>query len=63
MRYTSIEHTKFLLQEVHHVKDVFALSHFSHLNWEEAWMMIESAKLLADRDMAPYFKAMDAEPA
>ncbi|MCA4895191.1 MAG: acyl-CoA dehydrogenase [Cytophagales bacterium] len=63
MRYTSIEHTKFLLQEVHHVSDVFALPHFSHLNWEEAWMMIESAKLLADRDMAPYFKAMDAEPA
>jgi alkylation response protein AidB-like acyl-CoA dehydrogenase len=62
-RYTSLEHTKFLLQEVHRVKDVFALLHFAHLNWEEAWMMIESAKLLADRDMAPYFREMDEQPA
>ncbi len=62
-RYTSMEHIKFLLQEVHQVKDVFAKPHFSHLNWEEAWMMIESAKQLADRDMAPYFKEMDSQPA
>lgn len=62
-RYTSMEHVKFLLQEVHQVKDVFALPHFSHVNWEEAWMMIESAKQLADRDMAPYFKEMDSQPA
>jgi alkylation response protein AidB-like acyl-CoA dehydrogenase len=61
--YTSMEHLKFLLQEVHRVKDVLAKSRFSHLNWEEAWMMIESAKLLADRDMAPYFKEMDSKPA
>ncbi len=62
-RYTSMEHLKFLLQEVHQAEDVFALPHFSHVNWEEAWMMIESAKLLADRDMAPYFKEMDSQPA
>ncbi|MBI3221092.1 MAG: acyl-CoA dehydrogenase [Bacteroidetes bacterium] len=62
-RYTSIEYNKFLLQEVHQVNDIFSLPRFAHLNWEEAWMMIEAAKLLADRDMAPYFKEMDAQPA
>lgn len=62
-RYTSIEHIKFLLQEVHPLNDLFSLPHFAHLNWEEAWMMIGSAKQFADRDMAPYFREMDEQPA
>ncbi len=62
-QYMSMPHLKFLLQEVHQVNDLFSLNKFSHLNWEQAWMMVESAKLLADRDMAPYFKAMDETPA
>lgn len=62
-RYTSIENLRFLLQEVHNLRDLFALPKYSHLNWEEAWMMVESAKLLADRDMAPFFRAMDETPA
>ncbi len=63
MKYTSMEHTKFLLQEVHNVNEVFSLPHFSHLNWEDSWTMVESAKKLADRDMAPYFREMDEQPA
>ena len=62
-RYTSMEHLKFLLQEVHQVNDLFSLEKFSHLNWEQVWMIVESAKLFADRDMAPYFKEMDEPPA
>ena len=62
-RYTSMEHIKFLLQEVHPLKDLFSLPYFAHLNWEEAWMMIGSAKQFADRDLAPYFKEMDEQPA
>jgi alkylation response protein AidB-like acyl-CoA dehydrogenase len=62
-KYTSMEHTKFLLQEVHGVNEIFSLPYFSHLNWEEAWMMIESAKQFADRDIAPHFRAMDDQPA
>ena len=62
-RYTSIEHIKFLLQEVHPLNDLFSWPHFAHLNWEEAWMMIGSAKQFADRDMAPYFREMDEQPA
>ncbi len=61
--YTSMAHLKFLLQEVHQVNDLFSLEKFSHLNWEQAWMIVESAKLLADRDMAPFFKEMDETPA
>jgi alkylation response protein AidB-like acyl-CoA dehydrogenase len=62
-RYTSMENLKFLLQEVHPVTELFSLEKFSHLNWEQVWMIIESAKLLADRDMAPYLKEMDEQPA
>ena len=61
--YTNMSHLKFLLQEVHQVNDLFSLEKFSHLNWEQAWMIVESAKLLADRDMAPFFKEMDEPPA
>ncbi len=61
--YTSLDHLKFLLKEVHPIEPLFALSRFSHLNWEQSWMVVESAKLLADRDMAPYFKEMDRQPA
>jgi len=62
-RYTNLDHLKFLLQEVHPIDDLFKLSKFSHVNWEQAWMMVESAKTLADRHMAPYFREMDEKPA
>ncbi|CAN5328460.1 acyl-CoA dehydrogenase [soil metagenome] len=62
-KYTSMENLKFLIQEVHNVNELFSLENFSHLNWEQAWMIVESAKLLADRDMAPYLKEMDEQPA
>ena len=62
-RYTNMEHVRFLLQEVHNLQDLFVHERYAHLNWEQAWMIVESAKLLADRDMAPYFKEMDEQPA
>ncbi|MEJ0056653.1 MAG: acyl-CoA dehydrogenase [Bacteroidota bacterium] len=62
-RYTSMENLRFLLQEVHSVAELFSLEKFSHLNWEQVWMIVESAKMLADRDMAPYLKEMDEQPA
>ncbi|MDE3253564.1 MAG: acyl-CoA dehydrogenase, partial [Bacteroidota bacterium] len=34
-----------------------------HLDAEQAWMMIESAKLFADQDMFPYYQSMDQTPA
>ncbi len=57
--YTNLDHLKFLLKDVHPIEPLFALPKFSHVNWEQAWMMVESAKALADRHMAPFFKEMD----
>lgn len=59
--YTNLDNLKFLLQEVHPLETLFALPRFSHLNWEQCWMMVESAKALADRHMAPYFREMDIQ--
>lgn len=61
--YTNMEFLKFLLFNVHPVNSLFKYERFAHLNEEQAWMMIESAKLLADQEMAPYFKQMDETPA
>ncbi|MDZ4714563.1 MAG: acyl-CoA dehydrogenase [Cytophagales bacterium] len=57
--YTSIPHLKFLLREVHRVEDLFEHERYAHVNWEQAAMMVDAAKELADRHMAPYFRAMD----
>lgn len=61
--YTNMELLKFLLFNVHPINQLFSYERFAHLNEEQAWMMIESAKLLADQEFAPYFKEMDATPA
>lgn len=63
VNYTNLELLKFLLINVHPIKQLFNHERFAHLNEEQAWMMIESAKLLADQEFAPYFKEMDATPA
>jgi alkylation response protein AidB-like acyl-CoA dehydrogenase len=63
MRYTNLDLLKFLLFEVHPVNELFQYERFAHLNDEQVWMMIESAKLLADQTMAPHFKSMDEQPA
>jgi alkylation response protein AidB-like acyl-CoA dehydrogenase len=62
-RYTSMEFLRFILFEVHHVETLFELENFSHLDREQAWMIVESAKQLADQEMFPYFKILDEHPA
>jgi alkylation response protein AidB-like acyl-CoA dehydrogenase len=62
-RYTSMEFLRFILFEVHHVETLFELENFSHLDREQAWMIVESAKQLADQEMFPYFKILDDHPA
>jgi len=61
--YTSMELIRFLLFDVHEVETLFKTERFSHLDAEQAWMIIESAKLLADQEMFPYFKELDNTPA
>ncbi|MCA0237151.1 MAG: acyl-CoA dehydrogenase [Bacteroidetes bacterium] len=60
-RYTSIEHLRFLLFDVHGVQDLFSYDYFSHLDREQVALMIDSAKALADRDMYPFFREMDEQ--
>jgi len=62
-KYTNMEFLKFLLFNVHPINQLFKYERFAHLNEEQAWMMIESAKQLADQEFAPYFKEMDTTPA
>ncbi len=62
-RYTRLEHLRFLLREVHPIAEILKLNKFNHLDWEQAWMMVETAKQFADRDMFPFFKSMDEQPA
>ncbi|MEI6087980.1 MAG: acyl-CoA dehydrogenase [Bacteroidota bacterium] len=62
-RYTNMEFLRYLLFEIHDVETLFNFEKFSHLDAEQAWMIIESAKLFADQEMFPYFKALDEQPA
>lgn len=61
--YTNMEFLKFLLFNVHPINSLFNYGRFAHLDEEQTWMLIESAKQLADQEMAPYFKQMDEIPA
>jgi butyryl-CoA dehydrogenase len=58
-----MEFLRYLLFDVHHVESLFQLEMFSHLDSEQAWMIIESAKQFADQEMYPYFKILDEQPA
>ncbi len=61
-RYTSMEHLRFLLHEVHTITDLFKYPRFSHLEKEQVDMLIQSAKDFADRDLYPFFREMDQQP-
>ena len=39
-RFTSMEHLKFLLFDVHHAEELFTHEQFAHLDAEQAWMII-----------------------
>ncbi|MEI8074287.1 MAG: acyl-CoA dehydrogenase family protein, partial [Bacteroidota bacterium] len=62
-RYTSMEFIRFLLFDTHRVDTLFKYERFAHLDAEQTWMILESAKLLADQEMFPYFKILDEHPA
>lgn len=62
-RFTSMEHLRFLLFDVHHVEELFTHERFAHLDAEQSWMIIESARLFAEQEMFPFFKEMDQSPA
>jgi butyryl-CoA dehydrogenase len=58
-----MEFIRFLLFDTHQIDTLFKYERFAHLDAEQAWMILESAKLLADQEMFPYFKILDEHPA
>lgn len=61
--FTNLDLLRFLLFDVHPVNQLFTYPKYAHLDEEQSWMILESAKSLADQEMFPYFKEMDQKPA
>lgn len=54
---------KFIIFDTHQSDELFESERYSHLDKEQALIMIESALALAERDIFPYFQEMDRQPA
>lgn len=62
-QYISMENLRFLLYEVHTIQDLLKYERFEHIgSVEELNGLISSAKAIADKEMFPFFKAMDENP-
>ncbi|MEM6539801.1 MAG: acyl-CoA dehydrogenase [Bacteroidota bacterium] len=58
-QYVDIETLKFLLFQVHEVKEVLDQEYFSEYDEEAIDLYVDSVKEFADKEMFPYFKEMD----
>jgi alkylation response protein AidB-like acyl-CoA dehydrogenase len=62
-QYISMENLRFLLYEVHAIQDLLKYKRYEHIGGiEEINGLINSAKAIADKEMFPFFKAMDENP-
>ncbi len=61
--YVDIETLKFLLFDVHTIKEVLSQERFSEYDEDAVEMFIDSTKDYADRELYPFFKEMDENPA
>jgi alkylation response protein AidB-like acyl-CoA dehydrogenase len=62
-QYISMDNLRFLLYEVHTIQDLLNYSYYNHIGGiEEINLLIDSAKEIADKEMYPFFKAMDENP-
>ena len=57
--YVSVDHLKFLLDEVHNLEEVLGLDRFSDYDMEGINMLLDSTKELSDKELFPYFTEMD----
>ncbi|MEM8506190.1 MAG: acyl-CoA dehydrogenase [Bacteroidota bacterium] len=62
-QYVDIETLKFLLFQVHEVKEVLDQEYFSEYDEEAIDLYVDSVKEFADKEMFPYFKEMDEHAA
>ena len=62
-QYISIENLRFLLYEVHNIQELLPYKRYEHIgSLEEIELLLSSAKSIADKEMYPFFKAMDESP-
>lgn len=61
--YMSMEHLKFLVDEVHDLHDLYKYDRFKDFDKESIDLLIDSIKDWADKDFYPYYKEMDEKPA
>lgn len=61
--YVDMETLKFLLFNVHNLNEVLEQEHFSDYDEESITMMLDAVKDFSDKDLYPYFKEMDENPA
>ena len=62
-QYINMENLRFLLYEVHTIQDLLKYKRYEHIGGiEEINGLINSAKAIADKEMYPFFKAMDDNP-
>lgn len=61
--YMSMEHLKFLVDEVHDLHELYKYDRFKDFDKQSIDMLIDSIKDWADKDFYPYYKEMDEKPA
>jgi len=62
-QYIDMETLKFLLFDVHNLQTVLKQDRYSDYDQESIDMMLNAVKDFADKEMFPYFKEMDENPA
>ncbi len=61
--YIALNTLKFILNQVHGLADVLKLDYYSDHDMESMNLFLDAVKDFSDREMAPYFKEMDEQPA
>jgi hypothetical protein len=62
-QYLSFRNLNFLLYDVHRIDHILTYPKYAHIGGrEEMQLLLQSAKDIADKELFPFFKAMDDEP-
>jgi len=62
-KYCNVETLKFILHDVHDLKDVLKAERYADFDSESIDFILDSAKDLADQEFFPYYQEMDEKPA
>ncbi len=62
-KYIDIKTVKFFMNNVQELENILERERFADYNMESVDLYIESVKKFADRELFPYIKEMDEEPA